>query len=254
STVGSRRSSGATTRTTSSGETRTSRRRRVHRRFASLVLVDGGHVAASGPASDGARVQDAPVRRDKRDPSLASPQPEAEGAVVGVVREGEAGVGGVEAIEAVAAGTCDELDDPLTRVKALRVVLVTAQDERGVAGQRVPKRGDVGCVSVHQAGAVARAMPKGQPAGSASPAMAPKPAVLSGAGPVVDLRVAADDLPAGDVERVVAGNWLPGRLLPVRVVAAGGLRPVVVTRCGSGHAGQVAVERGIAAGELLGGL
>src|SRR3954453_1020368 len=68
------------------------------------------------------------------------------------VRERQAGIAASQAVEAVAAGSVDQLDETVPRAHPLHVVLMAVQDQAGVAGQRAPEPADARVVAVDRAG------------------------------------------------------------------------------------------------------
>jgi hypothetical protein len=68
------------------------------------------------------------------------------------VSEGKSRVG-PQRVDAVATGARDELADPITRLAALRVVLVPGEDERGASPERPPERVHIRLIAVRRAGA-----------------------------------------------------------------------------------------------------
>ena len=130
--------------------------------------VEGANRGSAGlgpPTGEPAAVQRHSARVHKPPPQPLVTELQAKCTEMAVIAERKTRNGAIHLHQFASSCPTHELDDAVTSLKALHVVIVAAEDGSCVARQRVPERLDIGVVPVRSC-TVARPMPEGDPAGA----------------------------------------------------------------------------------------
>src|SRR5215208_1946849 len=181
----------------------------------------------SGRARGATAVEQATAGRAELEQRVPRPQDHPKGAVHVVATPGQRRVAAVQAVAPASASAHDVLREPALWTMALEIVVVSADDDLCVAREPVPERVQIGRATV-RARAVARAVPERDTAVARSLEGQLEPAHLGRLAPMRSLRVQAEDLPAGDARLEPGREPLALAAVPVAVVAAEAVVPLVV--------------------------
>jgi len=203
----------------------------------------------AGAAGDAAAVDHLAVGGAELEFGAAGLEDDSESARHATAAEGQTPIAG-QARPVAPARTRHVLRQAVAATEALQVVLMTIHHQTRAPPEGIPKRRNVGGVSMRRAGAEAGPVPVGEPAGAGFAQLATQPAQLVRARAVGGLGVQADQLPATEPEAVPVRLAPSLRLAPVGQVASPTRDPVVVADGGLRDVVQLAVDGRVVVGEV----